>query len=71
MRLSQEREDERNNEPIPYPFTLVVPPQPTVDPPTFLERLAFAGIISLLALFLWILGRGIFLAVRELWRFLT
>lgn len=68
MRQSQELEDERDDDPIPYPFTLVVPPQPTVNPLTILERLAFVGIFSLLALFLWILGRGVFLSVRELWR---
>jgi hypothetical protein len=68
MRQSQELEDEHRDEPISYPFTQVVTPRPRVDPPTILERLAFAGLISLLALLLWILCRGIFLAIRELWR---
>jgi hypothetical protein len=71
MRQSQELEDEHDDDPIPYPFTQVVPPQPRVDPPTILERLAFAGIFALLALLLWIFGRGVFLSVREIWRLFT
>lgn len=68
MKHSQELEDEHDEEPIPYPFTRVVPPHPMVDPPTFLQRLAFVGVMALLALILWIFGRGVFLSVRELWR---
>jgi len=68
MSKSQELEDECDDDPITYPFTRVVPPQPTVTPPTIRERLALAAIFSLLALLLWIVGRGVFLSVRELWR---
>jgi hypothetical protein len=70
MSKSQELEDECDDDPITYPFTQVVPPRPTVTPPTIRERLVLIAIFSLATLLLWIVGRGVFLSTRELWRLL-